>query len=138
MHRTRRHQVDDEQVTKETDSPGACPGRVGGGEDISGLQRALHLAGARNVLPSLWKVDDQATDALGALFNDRLWRQGEPPLEAQLALNRNPELSRAHGTPDFDKLVQRPEPEPAANGSSALHCARVRQWAAVVLSGYGR
>ena len=89
-------------------------GLVGGGEGVFGLQRAFHLAGAHNVVASLWKVDDQATAALMALFYDRLWQQGKPPLEAlreaQLALYRQPELvgklAAARGTSDFDKLVR--------------------------------
>ena len=121
-------------------------GLVGGGEGVFGLQRAFHLAGAQNVVASLWKVDDQATASLMALFYDRLWRQGKPPLqalrEAQLALYRQPELvgklAAARGTPDFDKLVQRPEPGPISDGSSAHRRAPARQWAAFVLSGAGR
>jgi CHAT domain-containing protein len=121
-------------------------GLVGGGEGVFGLQRAFHLAGAHNVIASLWKVDDRATAALMALFYDRLWLQGKPPLEAlrqaQLALYRNPDLigqlASARGTPDFDKLVQRPEPEPSSDGSSAPRRAPAQQWAAFVLSGDGR
>jgi CHAT domain-containing protein len=119
-------------------------GLAGGGEGVFGLQRAFHLAGAHDVIASLWKVDDQATAALMALFYDRLWRRGEPPLgalrEAQLALYRNPELvgqlASLRGTPDFDKLVQRPDPGPG--GSPAPLRAPARQWAAFVLSGSGR
>ena len=59
-----------------------------------------------------------------AVFYDQLWRQDKPPIEAlraaQLTLYHHPELAgelaRARGTPDFDKLVQRPEPAPAAAG----------------------
>jgi CHAT domain-containing protein/tetratricopeptide (TPR) repeat protein len=130
-------------------------GLVGGGEGVFGLQRAFHLAGAQNVIASLWKVDDQATAALMEIFYDRLWRQGKPPIEAlreaQLALYRNPELIgklvAARGTPNFDKVlratpnfdktVQRPEPAPSSDGSSAPHRAPARQWAAFVLSGDG-
>ena len=119
-------------------------GMVGGGEGVFGLQRAFHLAGAQNVVASLWKVDDQATSALMTLFYDRLWRQGKPPIEAlreaQLALYRNPDLAgklaAARGTPDFDKLVQRPEASVAGGPSTPRH-APVRQWAAFVLSGCG-
>ena len=54
------------------------------------------------------------TAALMAIFYDRLWKQGKPPIEAlreaQLALYHQPELvgklARARGTPDFDKLVR--------------------------------
>jgi tetratricopeptide (TPR) repeat protein/CHAT domain-containing protein len=121
-------------------------GLVGGGEGVFGLQRAFHLAGAHNVIASLWKVDDQATAALMALFYEKLWRQGKPPLEAlreaQLALYREPELvgklASARGTPDFDKLVRLPEPAPGSDGSARPRRAPARQWAAFVLSGDGR
>jgi CHAT domain-containing protein len=120
-------------------------GLVGGGEGVFGLQRAFHLAGAHNVVASLWKVDDQATAALMALFYTRLWREGKRPIaalrEAQLLLYRQPELvgllAAARGTPDFDKLVQRPEPGPGAAGASPPRRAPVKQWAAFVLSGLG-
>jgi len=42
---------------------------------IYGLRRAFHLAGARNVLISLWKVDDQATQLLMREFYSR-WLSG--------------------------------------------------------------
>jgi CHAT domain-containing protein len=120
-------------------------GLVGGGEGVFGLQRAFHLAGAQNVVASLWKVDDQATAALMAVFYDRLWRQSKPPLEAlreaQLAIYHQPELvgklAATRGTPDFDKLVRQPQPVPGHIGSTPRH-ASVRQWAAFVLSGHGR
>jgi tetratricopeptide (TPR) repeat protein/CHAT domain-containing protein len=120
-------------------------GVVGGGEGVFGLQRAFHLAGAHDVVASLWKVDDEATAALMAIFYDQLWRQNKPPIEAlraaQLALYYNPELAgklaRARGTPDFDKLVQRPEPA-AVGGGPGPRRADAKDWAAFVLSGWGR
>jgi CHAT domain-containing protein/tetratricopeptide (TPR) repeat protein len=120
-------------------------GLVGGGEGVFGLQRAFHLAGAHNVVASLWKVDDEATAALMAIFYDQLWRQNKPPIEAlraaQLALYHHPELAgklaRARGTPDFDKLVQRPEPA-AGGGGPGPRRADAKDWAAFVLSGWGR
>jgi CHAT domain-containing protein/tetratricopeptide (TPR) repeat protein len=121
-------------------------GLVGGGEGVFGLQRAFHLAGAHNVVASLWNVDDQATAALMAIFYDQLWRQHNPPIEAlrtaQLTLYRHPglinKLAKARGTPDFDKLVKRPEPS-ADHGKPALtEHAPIEQWAAFVLSGWGR
>jgi CHAT domain-containing protein/tetratricopeptide (TPR) repeat protein len=120
-------------------------GLVGGGEGAFGLQRAFHLAGAHNVVASLWKVDDEATAALMAIFYDQLWRQDQPPIEAlraaQLALYHDPELvgklARARGTPDFDKLVQRPEAV-AGGGGPGPRRADAKDWAAFVLSGWGR
>src|SRR5262249_38194921 len=68
-------------------------GEVGGGEGVYGLQRAFHVAGCRDVIASLWKVDDDATQALMALFYRNLWEKGERPLDAlrhaQLGLMRS-------------------------------------------------
>jgi CHAT domain-containing protein len=117
-----------------------------GGEGVYGLQRAFHLAGAHNVVASLWRVDDQATAALMAIFYDQLWRQHKPPIEAlrtaQLTLYRHPErigeLARARGTADFRKLVQRPEPGPDHGQPAPTEHAPIQQWAAFVLSGWGQ
>jgi tetratricopeptide (TPR) repeat protein/CHAT domain-containing protein len=121
-------------------------GLVGGGEGVFGLQRAFHLAGAHNVVASLWKVDDQATAALMAIFYNQLWRQNKPPIEAlrtaQLTLYRHPELinklAKARGTPDFEKLVQRLEPGPGDGQSEPTQHAPIDKWAAFVLSGWGK
>jgi CHAT domain-containing protein len=119
-------------------------GLVGGGEGVFGLQRAFHLAGAHNVVASLWKVGDTATAALMAIFYDRLWRQNQPPIEAlrtaQLTLYYHPErvgeLDRARGTPDFEKLVSRPVD--SAGARAAGRRGDAKDWAAFVLSGWGR
>src|SRR5438067_12073441 len=70
-------------------------GEVAGGEGVFGLQRAFHVAGAKNVIASLWQVDDEATAALMALFYHHLWEEKRPPLEAlrqaQLAVYHHPE-----------------------------------------------
>jgi CHAT domain-containing protein len=122
-------------------------GSVAGGEGVLGLQRAFHQAGTRTVVASLWKVDDDATAALMAIFYHQLWRLNKPPIEAlrcaQLALCRHPELvgqlATVRGTPDFDKLVQRPEPAlGAGHDQGPRDRAPVKQWAAFVLSGWGK
>jgi CHAT domain-containing protein len=121
-------------------------GEVAGGEGVFGLQRAFHLAGARNVIASLWKVDDQATAALMALFYHKLWRENKPPLaalrEAQLTLYRHPDrigaFAGARGV-DFDKLVHLPtEPHQPAQEPGPTGTAAVKLWAGFVLSGTGR
>jgi CHAT domain-containing protein len=121
-------------------------GQAASGEGVVGLQRAFHLAGTRNVVASLWKVDDEATGALMALLYHHLRQEQRPPLEAQrraqLALHRNPaavpQLARQRG-PDFYVTVRRvseaPAPAPASRPGSR---AAVRDWAAFVLSGAGR
>jgi CHAT domain-containing protein/tetratricopeptide (TPR) repeat protein len=114
-------------------------GEVAGGEGVFGLQRAFHIAGCKNVIASLWQVDDEATVALIALFYHQLWVEKRPPLEAlrqaQLTLYHHPErigpLARARG-PDFDKAA-RPPTSPQAAGR-----APARLWAGFVLSGSGR
>ena len=53
-------------------------GRLQRGEGLIGLSRAFRLAGARNLLVSLWKVDDAATADFMIEFYARLAR-GESP-----------------------------------------------------------
>jgi CHAT domain-containing protein/tetratricopeptide (TPR) repeat protein len=116
----------------------------GGGEGVFGLQRAFHLAGTHNVVASLWRVDDQATAALMAIFYDQLWQQGQPPIAAlrtaQLTLYYHPErtgeLAQARGTPDFKTLVSRPLD--ASSAPAAGRRGDARDWAAFILSGWGR
>jgi CHAT domain-containing protein len=52
-----------------------------------GLARAFLLAGSRQVLCSLWRVDDEATAALMKAFYDP-WNptDGRPPMTAAAAL----------------------------------------------------
>jgi CHAT domain-containing protein/Tfp pilus assembly protein PilF len=118
-------------------------GEAVGGEGVFGLQRALHRGGCRSVVASLWKVDDDATATLMALFYRNLWEKKEPPLQAlrhaQLTLLRHPAavplLAKERG-PNFDVVVRRVEA--ASAEPSAGESAPVRHWAAFVLSGLGR
>jgi CHAT domain-containing protein/tetratricopeptide (TPR) repeat protein len=115
-------------------------GEVAGGEGVFGLQRAFHVAGCKNVVASLWQVDDEATAALMGLFYHGLWREGLAPVEAlrqaQLTLYRHPDripaLARLRG-PDFDRVARRPAGAPAAGAR-----APARLWAGFVLSGPAR
>ncbi|MCY2995041.1 MAG: CHAT domain-containing protein [Planctomycetota bacterium] len=117
-------------------------GDVAGGEGVFGLQRAFHVAGARNVVASLWKVDDKVTAVLMGLFYHNLWREKMPPIEAlrqaQLYVYRHPEqvetLAATRG-PAFDKAVKLPKSDtqtPMSKTASTGH------WAGFVLSGSGQ
>ena len=77
----------------------SCESALGkdlGSEGIIGLPRAFLYAGARSVIASLWKVDDEATVPLMKMFYSRLQR-GENPARAlqaaQLDLLKNARLS---------------------------------------------
>ncbi len=63
----------------------ACDTNVGvrrAGQGVASLQRALHMAGARSVITSLWKVPDEATKELMVDFYRRLWIQKKPKAQA--------------------------------------------------------
>lgn len=116
-------------------------GDVAGGEGVFGLQRAFHQAGARNVVASLWKVDDNATAALMRLFYHKHWIEGQSPLEAlrqaQLTILRNPAiiktLAESRG-PDFTKKLRLID---SAKPDSVSQRAATKLWAGFVLSGLG-
>jgi CHAT domain-containing protein len=120
-------------------------GEAAAGEGVFGLQRAFHLAGCRTVVASLWKVDDEATVALMALFYHKLWVEKCPPLEAlrqaQLTLYLNPAevpvLAKARGQ-DFGETVRRLSQRPVQRVAQPRRPASVKHWAAFVLSGAGR
>jgi CHAT domain-containing protein len=80
----------------------ACETNVGylsAGQGIQSLQAALHLAGARMALTSLWKVDDAATAEWMGRFYEGLLREGLPAPEA---LRRARRALAAAGRPPRD------------------------------------
>ncbi len=118
-------------------------GDVAGGEGTFGLQRAFHYAGTRDVVASLWKVPDQSTAALMALFYRNLWEKNLSPMEAlrqaQLAIYRNPGA--------IPKLAEgfrgKFEEVPGAGGEADIKPGKDGKahpllWAAFTLSGPGR
>ena len=56
-------------------------GEIKDGEGVYGLQRAFKLAGARNLIMSLWKVDDNATQLLMRKFYE-FWLAGNTKRKA--------------------------------------------------------
>ncbi len=73
----------------------ACETNVGlrrSGQGIASLQAALHAAGVRTAITSLWKVPDEATRELMDEFYRRLWVLGEP--KAQALWNAKQKLRR--------------------------------------------
>jgi CHAT domain-containing protein len=108
---------------------------------VYGLQRAFHTAGTRNVIATLWNIDDQASAVLMRLFYHKLWVEKKPPIEAlreaQLTIYRNPKLIGKLAVtrgPNFAKTVQRLT---AGHNQSSTPKSDPKHWAGFVLSGPG-
>src|SRR6185436_14627323 len=114
-------------------------GDVAGGEGVLGLQRSFHMAGAKNVVASLWKIDDRATAVLMQLLYHKLLQEHKPIAqalrEAQLTLYEHPELldqpGELRGRFDFEKTVPVKSED---DGAAPEKRAHPRFWAAFVLS----
>jgi len=70
-------------------------GRRQAGDGLASLRDAFHVAGARFVLASLWKVSDRATEQLMRDFYTRLWRHGDTPQAALRAARKSARERRA-------------------------------------------
>ncbi len=98
----------------------ACDTNVGvrrAGQGVASLQRALHMAGARSVITSLWKVPDEATQELMVDFYRRLWIDEQPKAQAlwqarmRLRDARSPEGDPLHATRDWAGWVLSGDPD---------------------------
>lgn len=110
------------------------------GDGTVGLQRAFHLAGAENVVATLWRVDDRTTALLMRLFYSYVFHDGLPPIEAlrraQRVFRSTPEqvtaLAMLRG-PDFTQAVRHISEAPRHSDTEPAE----RLWAGLVLSGPG-
>jgi CHAT domain-containing protein len=107
-------------------------GQVAGGEGLLGLQRAFQVAGAKSVMASLWKVDDEWTRRLMERFYEHLWQKKMSKLEAL----RQAQLWMLREGPQRGSGAQRPV-DP--NKLKAAQPDQARRpplfWASFVLSG---
>lgn len=69
------------------------------GQGVASLQKALHIAGARSVITSLWSVSDTATREMMVDFYRRLWIDEQPKARALWEAKR---AMRDSGHPSAD------------------------------------
>ncbi len=80
----------------------ACETSLGvrqAGSGLASLRQAFHAAGARFVLATLWRVDDEEAANLMTDFYSRVWKQGQDP---RTALRAAKATARKRGTPYRD------------------------------------
>ena len=86
-------------------------GQTSGGEGLIGLTRAFQFAGARSIIASYWKVEDQSTSALMSQFYRHL-KAGKPKDEAlrqaQIEMIHQPiQTKTSHFFGLFEKTAER-------------------------------
>ena len=110
-------------------------GRIAEGEGALGLQRAFHVAGARFVISSLWRIGDLATRRLMSRFYENLWVRGLSPPDAMRSAQLS--LLSADEPPDEMRGPGRLVPSDARSGVQPKPRRRQhpRVWAAWVVSG---
>lgn len=101
------------------------------GEGLIGLSRAFRIAGTRNLVVSLWKVDDAATADFMSAFHDRLSRG-----ETASAALRQTKLAFLRGGPTSESArVGEEGSRGVGRRSPAESRARAEVWAPFVLVG---
>lgn len=112
-------------------------GEVAAGEGVFGLQRAFHQAGARAVVASLWKVSDNATQALMVEFYQNLWdkkmSKAEALRQAQLTMLERYDPSEGQLRGLGDKPIR--HKSDGANDEPSVKRLSPLYWAAFQLSG---
>jgi CHAT domain-containing protein len=110
------------------------------GEGITGLQRSFHIAGAKNVLASLWAIDDESTALFFSKFYENLSVEGRNPRSALRATqiwairSQDRIVPARPRVPDFSKSEKvKAIDRNRSMGASAF--ANPRNWAAFVVSG---
>ena len=118
-------------------------GRRASGEGYLGFSQALFLAGARSLVLSLWKVDDQATALLMVRFYENLLgkREGLPaPLPRAEALGEAKRWLRGLTATEAGEQAARlprgaERAKPAATPAGVHPYAHPHYWAGFVLIG---
>ena len=101
-------------------------GPTAGGEGVLGLQRAFQVAGARTVVASLWRVDDEATRKLMVRMYENWLKGKQTKLGGLIEAQR--ELLRDGVTRGLVKVTEKPREGVPVRTPPYF-------WAAFILSG---